>query len=365
MNRLLMAMGAVFLLLLGMDTCINRRTQSLRKASSGFKILTSQKEVPGHLISKIQITYPGQEKVWTFNKIEDIWRSGDYHKAYAQKGKLSSLVKGLWETGGGVIGKGKRDQIHYGLEESKVIKIKFFSDEGNPLLNVWVGREVRGQNLNEAYLKEENSSKVYHYNFNPRRTVGEEYKGTTAPLIDPYVFPKEVHPGNWDQINFSGWGGSRVRKLKRIEVEPEEKKGMPTMPGGSKMISMQGPSFEWFATVGGNKIKGERGVSEYLSYMKRLRYDSLLDSTPEQIEKIKKRGLVITFKNREGEKKNLFIGPRTSDRKTLLYNEFANLVMALSASKAAHLALTQTNVLAKSRDETPYLKVEPYVSFFQ
>jgi len=270
MTRLLIIAGVLLALGLLLERWHGERERTARELASTLRPLSA---VTAERVSAIDVEDIGTAHSWHYVRADSAWRYPDYHDAYADTAGIGQLLRALCGSLATVVATDGTQHARYGITGPDPIRVRL-AGGGAVLLDALIGRGAPGPRSSEAYVKLAAADTVYHLHANPRHALARKPGTGLAPMLDFHVLPRALgHPAIVALRAVDPQETARPLRLRRIELEPVP----PTAPGQPP----EGPGFAWLAAIGKDEVAcNPDRANDYVSFVRDLRYDALVDATP-------------------------------------------------------------------------------------
>jgi len=222
-------------------------------------------------VTRIELWLPGSDSSWSFRRVETGWRLPQYRNAFAQTGRVNTILGAVTEGRGTQVGHWPQDAAHYGVTEQDSMRIALFDQRDARATTVWVGLVAPGNRSGESYMTVEGAEPIYHVDSNPWPSVDWTPGNVYPPLLDRRVIPGALNRRSVVSISFADRRSPELKKILREELEPDPK---------ARMGSDRGPRYEWYGTLrdGTRKRLHNAAARSYVNLVLNLPFAELLGS---------------------------------------------------------------------------------------
>ena len=270
LNTLILALVVSLGVLGGLGWYQDSRVHQRRIRDSSHRLLAGT-AISVEQVTRMELSLPGSDSSWSFQRVEIGWRLPQYQDAYADSGRVNAILGAVVEGRGTYVGRWAEDSAHYGVTEQNSMKVALFDDQDALVTTVWVGLVAPGTKSGESYMTVEGTDPIYHVDSNPWPAVSWTPGDVYPPLLDRRVIPGALNRRSVVSISFSDRRSPELTKIFREELKPDPM---------AMMEPDRGPRYEWYATLGDGTRKRLQNAAarSYVKLILNLRFAEILGS---------------------------------------------------------------------------------------
>lgn len=341
MNRLLIITAVLLAIFVATEQYITHKTQAEYVLKNQLRKLPNFENINADAIREFRIERA--DTAWAYRWQNDNWHYPAYENVFGLNDRISSFLKDTVENYGTIVD--VKNHAKFGFDTTP-LTIHLIDSTRTWQQTVQIGASLPGTDTREAYMKVPQSDTIYQIHADPIRSLFWERLPNRPPFVDPKILPSALSRRAIKRVVYIN-APTKVTEVERIEIEEDDAQKSPT----------DGPTYEWHANMGNKRQKVvNASVYTYLSFLGRLKYDTLRDPTQKQ-----PTAQILILIDDQDIADTLEVG-KQSNNQTPIYHRSTGHLYTISNNKTKLLFLTPA-LLDTLPKTTPYQQAEPTGAF--